>query len=54
MLGGSTSGDVVISVDSGSLAGLGLTTGSGNIGLDTGSTHFQGGVQATELDGSEF
>ena len=54
MLGGSTSGEAVISVDSGSLAGLGLTTGSGNIGLDTGSTHFQGGVQATELDGSEF
>ena len=54
ILGGSTSGEAVISVDSGSLAGLGLTTGSGNIGLDTGSTHFQGGVQATELDGSEF
>ena len=54
MLGGSTSGEAVISLDSGSLAGLGLTTGSGNIGLDTGSTHFQGGVQTTELDGSEF
>ena len=54
LLGGGASGDVVISVDSGSLAGLGLTTGSGNIGLDTGSTHFQGGVQTTELDGSEF
>ena len=54
ILGGSTSGEAVISVDSGSLAGLGLTTGSGNIGLDTGSTHFQGGVQTTELDGSEF
>ena len=54
ILGGGASGDVVIGVDSGSLAGLGLTTGSGNIGLDTGSTHFQGGVQTTELDGSEF
>ena len=54
ILGGSTSGEAVISVDSGALAGLGLTTGSGNIGLDTGSTHFQGGVQTTELDGSEF
>ena len=54
ILGGSTSGEAVISIDSGSLAGLGLTTVSGNIGLDTGSTHFQGGVQATELDGSEF
>lgn len=54
ILGGSTSGEAVISIDSGSLAGLGLTTGSGNIGLDTGSTHFQGGVQTTELDGSEF
>ena len=54
ILGGGASGDVVIGVDSGSLAGLGLTTGSGNISLDTGSTHFQGGVQTTELDGSEF
>ena len=54
ILGGGASGDVVIGVDSGSLAGLGLTTGSGNIGLDTGSTHFQGGVQVTDLDGSEF
>ena len=54
ILGGGASGDVVIGVDSGSLAGLGLTTGSGNIGLDTGSTHFQRGVQTTELDGSEF
>ena len=54
ILGGGASGDVVIGVDSGSLAGLGLTTGSGNIGLDTGSAHFQGGVQITDLDGSEF
>ena len=54
ILGGGASGDVVIGVDSGSLAGLGLTTGSGNIGLDTGSTHFQGGVQSSDLDGSEF
>ena len=54
LLGGGASGDVVLGVDSGSLAGLGLTTGSGNISVDTGSTHFQGGVQATELDGSEF
>ena len=54
ILGGGASGDVVIGVDSGSLAGLGLTTGSGNIGLDTGSTHFQGGVQNTVLVGSEF
>ena len=54
LLGGGASGDVVLGVDSGSLAGLGLITGSGNISVDTGSTHFQGGVQATELDGSEF
>ena len=54
LLGGGVSGDVVLGVDSGSLAGLGLTTGSGNISVDTGSTHFQGGVQGTELDGSEF
>ena len=54
LLGGGPSGDVVLGVDSGSLAGLGLITGSGNISVDTGSTHFQGGVQATELDGSEF
>ena len=54
ILGGGASGDVVIGVDSGSLAGLGLPTGSGNIRIDTASTHFQGGVQTTELDGSEF
>ena len=54
ILGGGASGDVVVSFDSGSVAGLGLTTGSGQLLVDTGSTHFQGGVQATELDGSEF
>ena len=54
ILGGGPSGDVVVSFDSGSVAGLGLTTGSGQLLVDTGSTHFQGGVQATELDGSEF
>ena len=54
VLGGGPSGDVVVSFDSGSVAGLGLTTGSGQLLVDTGSTHFQGGVQATDLDGSEF
>tara|TARA_Y100001954_G_scaffold115823_1_gene125344 strand:- start:201 stop:803 length:603 start_codon:yes stop_codon:yes gene_type:complete len=54
ILGGGPSGDVVVSFDSGSVAGLGLTTGSGQLLVDTGSTHFQGGVQTTELDGSEF
>ena len=54
ILGGGPSGDVVVSFDSGSVAGLGLTTGSGQLLVDTGSTHFQGGVQGTELDGSEF
>ena len=54
ILGGGPSGDVVVSFDSGSVAGLGLTTGSGQLLVDTGSTHFQGGVQATDLDGSEF
>ena len=54
ILGGGTSGDVVVSFDSGSVAGLGLTTGSGQLLVDTGSTHFKGGVQTTELDGSEF
>ena len=36
ILGGGASGDVVVSFDSGSVAGLGLTTGSGQLLVDTG------------------
>ena len=51
--GGATSGDATLNVDTGSLAGLGLTTGSGDMRLDTGSAHFTLAVQKTNLDGGE-
>ena len=51
--GGATSGDATLNVDTGALAGLGLTTGSGDMRLDTGSAHFTLAVQKTNLDGGE-
>ena len=51
--GGASSGDATLNVDTGSLAGLGLTTGSGDIRLNTGSAHFTLAVQKTNLDGGE-
>jgi len=51
--GGASSGDATLNVDTGSLAGLGLTTGSGDIRLNTGSAHFTSAVQKTNLDGGE-
>lgn len=52
--GGGSSGAVTLSVDSGSLAGLGIIAPVGGaFNIDTGSAHFTAGVQKTDLDGGE-
>ncbi len=52
--GGGATGAVTLSVDSGSLAGLGIIAPVGGaFNIDTGSVHFTSGVQKTDLDGGE-
>ena len=52
--GGGSTGDVTLSINSGSLAGLGiLAPVGGAFNIDTGSSHFTTGVQKTDLDGGE-
>ena len=53
LLGGGASGDVVLGVDSGSLAGLGLSASDGTLLINTGSSHFTDGV-GEQLDGGEI
>ena len=53
ILGGGTSGDVVVSFDSGSVAGLGLSASDGTLLINTGSSHFTDGV-GNQLDGGEI
>ena len=53
ILGGGTSGDVVVSFDSGSVAGLGLSASNGTLLINTGSSHFTDGV-GNQLDGGEI
>lgn len=53
ILGGGASGDVVVSFDSGSVAGLGLSASDGTLLINTGSSHFTDGV-AEQLDGGEI
>lgn len=47
--GGASSGNAILSVDAGD--GISLT---GGVSIDTGSTHFVGGVQKVEIDGDTF
>jgi|TARA_R110001592_G_scaffold15722_1_gene68026 hypothetical protein len=52
--GGAISGEATLNVDTGSLAGLGLSAGSSSdILLNTGSVHFTEAIQKTNLDGGE-
>ena len=53
ILGGGASGDVVVSFDSGSVAGLGLSASAGTLLINTGSSHFTDGV-GEQLDGGEI
>ena len=53
ILGGGPSGDVVVSFDSGSVAGLGLSASAGTLLINTGSSHFTDGV-GNQLDGGEI
>ena len=53
ILGGGTSGDVIVSFDSGSIAGLGLSASGGTLLINTGSAHFTDGV-GNQLDGGEI
>lgn len=53
ILGGGVSGDVVVSFDSGSVAGLGLSASDGTLLINTGSAHFTDGV-GNQLDGGEI
>jgi hypothetical protein len=53
ILGGGASGDVVVSFDSGSVAGLGLSASAGTLLINTGSSHFTNGV-GEQLDGGEI
>ena len=53
ILGGGPSGDVVVSFDSGSVAGLGLSASAGTLLVNTGSSHFTNGV-GEQLDGGEI
>ena len=53
ILGGGPSGDVVVSFDSGSVAGLGLSASAGTLLINTGSSHFTDGV-GEQLDGGEI
>jgi len=53
VLGGGPSGDVVVSFDSGSVAGLGLSASDGKLLVNTGSAHFTDGV-GNQLDGGEI
>tara|TARA_B100002019_G_scaffold1398_1_gene1110 strand:- start:1580 stop:2179 length:600 start_codon:yes stop_codon:yes gene_type:complete len=53
ILGGGPSGDVVVSFDSGSVAGLGLSASDGTLLINTGSSHFTDGV-GNQLDGGEI
>ena len=53
ILGGGPSGDVVVSFDSGSVAGLGLSASAGTLLVNTGSSHFTNGV-GQQLDGGEI
>ena len=46
-------GDVVVSFDSGSVAGLGLSASDGTLLINTGSSHFTDGV-GEQLDGGEI
>ena len=49
LIGGASSGNVTLEVD----AGDGITL-TGGVSLDTGSAHFTGGVQKTNLDGGDI
>ena len=53
ILGGGPSGDVVVSFDSGSVAGLGLSASAGTLLINTGSSHFTDGV-GEQLAGGEI
>lgn len=53
VLGGGPSGDVIVSFDSGSVAGLGLSASDGTLLINTGSAHFTDGV-GNQLDGGEI
>ena len=53
ILGGGPSGDVIVSFDSGSVAGLGLSASDGTLLINTGSAHFTDGV-GNQLDGGEI
>ena len=53
VLGGGPSGDVIVSFDSGSVAGLGLSASAGTLLINTGSSHFTDGV-GSQLDGGEI
>tara|TARA_B100000927_G_scaffold228417_1_gene188213 strand:+ start:1182 stop:1778 length:597 start_codon:yes stop_codon:yes gene_type:complete len=53
VLGGGPSGDVIVSFDSGSVAGLGLSASAGTLLVNTGSSHFTDGV-GNQLDGGEI
>lgn len=53
VLGGGPSGDVIVSFDSGSVAGLGLSASAGTLLINTGSSHFTDGV-GEQLDGGEI
>ena len=53
VLGGGPSGDVIVSFDSGSVAGLGLSASAGTLLVNTGSSHFTDGV-GEQLDGGEI
>ena len=53
VLGGGPSGDVIVSFDSGSVAGLGLSASDGTLLINTGSSHFTDGV-GNQLDGGEI
>ena len=44
VLGGGPSGDVILSFDSGSVAGLGLSASDGTLLINTCSSHFTDGV----------
>ena len=50
IIGGSSSGNVVLEL----VAGSGVSLSSSGINLDTGSTHFTGGVQKTTIDGGNI
>lgn len=49
LIGGASSGNATLEVD----AGDGITL-TGGVSLDTGSAHFTGGVQKTNLDGGDI